>query len=131
MPVPSCTKNLIKSATNRSRPANDPILAMSSARLFNLSCNGVCSVSLRSADCEEVNANTQSTVDKQQTHHNSPVKTLCSDSNHDISPNTLKNPAAADHKAICVREPSTISFQKFHALLKRQFLNRIGFTGSA
>ena len=54
MCVPSWTKYRIMSATNRVRPAALPSLAMSSARLFSLSCRGVFSESPRSAREEKV-----------------------------------------------------------------------------
>ena len=48
-PVANYSKKQIVKAVNKARPAAPPILAMSSASLFNFSCNGARSGSPRRA----------------------------------------------------------------------------------
>jgi hypothetical protein len=101
----SWTINLIMRATKSARPAALPILAINSARAFNLSCNGVFSESVRSAENKEKKTSRRVIQPKKRrTHHNPTVETLRANSNDDIAPNALQNFNSTDNETVCVAQ---------------------------
>lgn len=115
-------KNLIKSEQKRRNPAKEPALAISSARLFSLCCNGVFSASPRGL----VSHVTKGFVKLQHTHHDSSFETLRPNCDNDVHPFAIQNLASAGERAARMREVRVSLAEPLHTILERHFLDSIG-----
>jgi len=98
-PVPNWTKKRIMRAVNKIKPAAPPIFAMSSARSFSFSCNGVESGSPRRA-AKRSDVRKSGEDFREHTHHDTAVETLLTDSDNDVLSITFKDLGARNQEAI-------------------------------
>jgi hypothetical protein len=98
--VASSTKNRIKSETKRSPPAMLPTLAITSAKSFSLSCNGVFSESRRKAIKSVLSEGRNAKGNKGRTHHDTAIETLCPNGNDHVGTNPFNDLTPAYYKAV-------------------------------
>ena len=103
-PVPNCMKKQIVREVNRVKPAIQPILVISSARLFSFSCNRVGSGSPWRAAKRAKIVSVQKLGEnvKVCAHHDTTVETLLTDSYDNILAITFEDLGARNHETIRV-----------------------------